>query len=82
MAIIPVEDIAAKWGVTVRCIQNYCRDGRIPGAVKTSGVWMIPEEATKRAGIAFGNSYFDTYRYAETMKAEMGWENVKLEYLS
>ena len=39
-------------------------------------------KAAKRAGIAFDNPYFDTYRYAKTMKAEMGWENVKLEYLS
>ena len=54
MAMIPVEDIAAKWGVTVRCVQNYCRDERIPGAVKTSGVWMIPEEAVKPMRISGG----------------------------
>lgn len=54
MTMIPVEDIAAKWGVTVRCVQNYCRDGRIPGAVKTSGVWMIPEEAAKPMRISGG----------------------------
>ena len=54
MAMIPVEDIAAKWDVTVRCVQNYCRDGRIPGAVKTSGVWMIPEEAAKPMRISGG----------------------------
>lgn len=39
-------------------------------------------KAAKRAGIAFDNRYFDTYRYAKNMKAKMGWENVKLEYLS
>ena len=39
-------------------------------------------KAAKRAGIAFDNSYFDTYRYAKSKKEEMGWENVKLEYLS
>lgn len=39
-------------------------------------------KAAKRAGIAFDNSYFDTYRYAKSKKASMGWENVKLEYLS
>ncbi len=36
----------------------------------------------KRAGIAFENRYFDTYRYAKTMKDAQGWDNVKLEYLS
>ena len=54
MAMIPVEEIATKWDVTVRCVQNYCRDGRIPGAVKTSGVWMIPEEAAKPMRISGG----------------------------
>ena len=39
-------------------------------------------KAAKRAGIAFDNTYFDTYRYAKTMKSQMGWENVKLEYLA
>ena len=39
-------------------------------------------KAAKRAGVAFDNCYFDTYRYAKSKKAAMGWENVKLEYLS
>lgn len=39
-------------------------------------------KAAKRAGVAFDNDYFDTYRYAKTLKESMGWENVKLEYLS
>ena len=25
----------------------YCTDGRIPGAVKMAGVWLIPKEAEK-----------------------------------
>ena len=54
MANIPVEEIASKWGVTVRYVQDYCRNGRIPGAVKTSGVWMIPEDAAKPMRISGG----------------------------
>ncbi len=38
--------------------------------------------AAKRAGITLDNDYFDTYRYAKTLKEKMGWENVKLKYLS
>lgn len=38
--------------------------------------------AAKKAGIAFENGYFDTYRYAKRMKEAQGWESVKLEYLS
>lgn len=39
-------------------------------------------KAAKRAGIVFDNDYFDTYRYAKTLKDAMGLDNVKLEYLS
>ncbi len=39
-------------------------------------------KAAKKAGIAFENKYFDTYRYAKTIKDANGWDNVKLEYLS
>lgn len=38
--------------------------------------------AAKKAGVAFENSYFDTFRYAKVLKDSNGWENVKLEYLS
>lgn len=39
-------------------------------------------KAAKKAGIALENKYFDTYRYAKTIKETNGWDNVKLEYLS
>lgn len=35
------------WGVSSRQINYYCTDGRIPGAVKMAGVWLIPKEAEK-----------------------------------
>ena len=52
--MVSVEEIAIKWGVSVRCVQEYCRNGRIPGAAKTSGVWMIPENAVKPMRISGG----------------------------
>ena len=45
--MVSVEEMAAKWEVSVRCVQEYCRNGRIPGTTKTSGIWMIPENAVK-----------------------------------
>lgn len=38
--------------------------------------------AAKAAGVALENPYFDTYRFAKTLKAAQGLDNVKLEYLS
>lgn len=42
-----VQETAEKWGVTPRQVQGLCKDDRIPGALKFSKVWMIPEEAEK-----------------------------------
>lgn len=38
--------------------------------------------AAKHAGVAIENPFFDTYRFAKTMRGTYGWDNVKLEYLS
>ena len=38
---------AEKWGVTPRRVNYYCAGGRIPGAVKMAGVWLLPKTAEK-----------------------------------
>ena len=42
-----LKDAAEKWGVTPRRVNYYCAGGRIPGAVKMAGVWLIPKETEK-----------------------------------
>ncbi len=49
MEYISVKDAAEKWGTTVRSVQKYCTDGRVDGAVKVSGIWVVPENAEKPA---------------------------------
>jgi DNA polymerase III epsilon subunit-like protein len=49
--------------------------------IKASDLRYIGK-ATKRAGVMFSPSYFDTYLYAKNFKEENGWTNLKLEYLS
>lgn len=41
------EEIAKEWGISERQVQYYCRENRIMGAVKESGVWRIPCRAMK-----------------------------------
>ena len=41
------KEAAEKWGVTPRRVNYYCAGGRIPGAVKMAGVWLIPKNAEK-----------------------------------
>ena len=42
-----VEEIAKIWGITTRQVHHYCTAGRIPGVMKISRFWMIPENAQK-----------------------------------
>ena len=39
------KEAAARWGCTERSVQLLCRQGRIPGARKISGVWLLPRDA-------------------------------------
>ena len=47
MKYVTIKDKAIEWNITERQVQNYCRKGRILDATKQSGVWQIPENATK-----------------------------------
>ena len=47
MDYMTLKEASEKWGVSVRQINYYCVGGRIPGAVKMAGVWLIPQNAEK-----------------------------------
>lgn len=47
MDYMTLKEASEKWGVSVRQINYYCVGGRIPGAVKMAGVWLIPKNTQK-----------------------------------
>ena len=49
MDYMTLKETSEKWGVSSRQVNYYCVKGRIPGAVKMAGVWLIPKEAAKSA---------------------------------
>ena len=44
---LSIREAAEKWGVSQRRINQYCAEGRIPGAERFGGSWAIPENARK-----------------------------------
>ena len=44
---ISVSDAAIKFNISKRRVQLLCEQGRISGAIMVSGVWLIPETASK-----------------------------------
>ena len=47
MEYVSTEEIAKKWGVKQRQVQNMLADGRVAGAKKYGRLWMIPSDAEK-----------------------------------
>ena len=45
MDCMRLKEAAEKWGITPRRVNYYCAGGRIPGAVKMAGVWLLPKTA-------------------------------------
>lgn len=42
-------EMAEKWNVTERTVTAFCKNGKIPGAVKKGRGWQIPDDAVKPA---------------------------------
>lgn len=61
MERITSKEMAERWGLSVRRVNLLCAGGRIPGAKKTGGCWLIPEGTEKPA---------DARRKEETPKPE------------
>lgn len=54
MSYTSVKAIARRWKLSERRVQTYCSEGRIAGAKKQSGVWIIPENAIKPMRLSGG----------------------------
>lgn len=60
MNIITAKEAAEKWGVTVRRVQELCKEGKIKGAQRWERTWMIPADATKPTDLRCGRQTTDT----------------------
>ena len=47
MDYMTLKEASKQWNVTPRQVNYLCSGGRIPGAVKMAGVWLIPKAAEK-----------------------------------
>ena len=41
------KEAAEKWGISVRQVQNHCKNGRINGVQRVGNTYVIPEDAIK-----------------------------------
>ena len=38
---------AMEWNISYRSVNNMCKNGKIPGAIKVNNTWQIPDDAIK-----------------------------------
>lgn len=51
------KEASQKWGITIRQVQNLCKDGRVPGVEKVGRNYLIPSESARPVyGFQYGNS--------------------------
>jgi len=60
MEYLSTQDMAKRWGVSLRQVQRLLAHGRIPGAQKYGRAWMIPANATKPVDSCKDNKYTQT----------------------
>ena len=45
--LLTVKDLAELWGISARRVQILCDTGRVSGAFRLGGVWIIPKGTAK-----------------------------------
>ena len=49
------KEAAEKWDISVRQVQNHCKNGRIKGILRVGTNYLIPKDAMKPTYCAFSN---------------------------
>jgi len=44
---VTVEEMAKRWGVSIRQVQLLCKNGKIQDASRFGNAWAIPEDTPK-----------------------------------
>lgn len=62
MDFMTVQQASELWEVSPRRVHKLCADGRIKGAVKISGVWLLPSDSQKPADARIKSGKYIIFR--------------------
>ena len=60
---------ALEWGLSVRTLNNLCKQGKVPGAVKVNNRWQIPDDAKKPDDGRITSGKYMTSSKSESLKS-------------
>ena len=77
MDILTVKEVSLIWGISVRRINVLCNQGRILGAKKIAGVWLLPKDAKKPMDARVKSGEYRDWRNKSNMKSNNFEDNLK-----
>lgn len=77
MEILTIKEASSLWGISVRRIAVLCNEGRIVGAKKIAGAWLLPKDAEKPADARIRSGKYKNWRNKKDMASEDFESNLK-----
>lgn len=77
MDILTIKEASSMWGISVRRIAVLCNEGRIEGAKKIAGAWLLPKDAEKPADARVKSGKYTDWRNKSDMKSNNFESNLK-----
>lgn len=77
MEILTIKEASNIWGISARRISVLCQQGRIPGAVKMAGVWLLPANSKKPKDARVKSGNYVNWRKHNSMTCANFESNLK-----
>ena len=77
MDILTIKEASSAWGISVRRITVLCNEGRIAGAKKIAGVWLLPKDVKKPKDARIKSGKYKDWRNKVDMASKDFESNLK-----
>ena len=69
ITMMTCKEKALEWGLSTRSVNNLCKQGRIPGAIKVGKSWQIPDDARKPTDARVTSGKYSTHTKPQVLKS-------------
>ena len=77
MELLTIKEVSAKWNISSRRLTALCKQGRIKGAVKIAGVWILPPDCEKPSDARIKSGRYTNWRKSADMTSVDFSENIR-----
>ena len=77
MDILTIKEASSVWGISIRRITVLCNEGRIAGAQKIAGVWLLPKNVERPTDARVKTGKYKNWRNKTDMSSTDFENNLK-----